>query len=120
MVIGTTVCTGGLAVIWGTVRYRGHKIWATKSLEGDVDAIGDKVRGHEVCLKGLKQENTHQNRLLEEGVVKPLARLGTQMDEMMTRQSKHGEAIAGLQAAQKGLGKSVDDLRDQVKAVRDR
>jgi len=116
----TAIGTGTVAVVWGTVELRGRKIWAPKSLEGDVNNIGDKVRGHDTEISILQQENAHQNELLRESVVKPLARITGQMDEMMTRQGKQGESIAGMEQGQKGLAHSVDDLRDQVKAIRDR
>lgn len=116
----TAIGTGIIAAIWGTFELRGRKIWAPSSLCGDVDAIGDKVRGHSTDISILQQENTHQNRLLEESVVKPLKRITGQMDEMMTKQGKHSEALARMQESQKGFGHSLDTMRADVSKLQDR
>ena len=115
-----TVTTVLIAIIGGALKLEGHRVFAPKSLSGDVDKLGNKVQGHDTRIEVIEKDNVHQDKILEEGVVKPLARMATQLDNLTAGQTKAEVAIAKVQEAQKGMGKSIDTLRTDFQALRDK
>lgn len=122
-VIAALVALAG--VVWLWIEHRGRKVFSTldqfhglkvQVIEMDqcqikTRTLAEKNRDH-IAL--LEQDRKYQAERMSEMVVKPLERVVERLEGITTVLNKHGEQLAVLEAGDRSLGRSLDQLRDEI------
>ncbi len=102
---GQVVALGAAVTVplWALLELRARRIFLSRE-RYEKDRVEDAERA--------KEDRMVEAAQLAEVVVKPLTRIADRMDALAITQARHEEA-------NRGIRRSVDDLRDDIKGMRE-